>query len=137
MRNSPNYLSGNTYKPQDVKLGSQPRGMDILKDQNVIVTASVNEITIVQDDRKVNSVKVDYEPSSVSCSPRNHVAVGGSADSKVHIYELNGSNLTPLKELSHRGAVTDVSYSPDDNHLVACDANRKVILYKVPEYEVS
>ncbi|XP_044758553.1 actin-interacting protein 1 isoform X2 [Coccinella septempunctata] len=130
-------IEGNTYKPQDVKLGSQPRGMDILTEQNIIVTASVNEITIVQDNRKVNSLKVDYEPSSVSCSPRNHVAIGGTGDSKVHIYELNGTNLTPLKELTHRGAITDVSYSPDDNHLVACDANRKVILYKVPEYELA
>ncbi|XP_045478139.1 actin-interacting protein 1 [Harmonia axyridis] len=130
-------IEGNTYKSQDVKLGSQPRGMDILKEQNIIVTASVNEITVVQDNRKAGSLKVDYEPSSVSCSPRNHVAVGGTGDSKVHIYEINGTNLSPIKELTHRGAVTDVCYSPDDNHLVACDANRKVILYKVPEYELA
>ncbi|KAL3274190.1 hypothetical protein HHI36_015607 [Cryptolaemus montrouzieri] len=130
-------IEGNTYKPQDVKLGSQPRGMDILKEQNIIITASVNEITIVQDNRKVNTVKVDYEPSSVSCSQRGHVAIGGSADSKVHIYEISGNSLTPLKEVTHRGAVTDVAYSPDDNHLVACDSNRKVILYKVPEYELA
>ncbi|KAK9883553.1 hypothetical protein WA026_001732 [Henosepilachna vigintioctopunctata] len=130
-------IEGNTYKPQDVKLASQPRGMDILKEQNIIITASVNEITIVQDNRKVNSLKVDYEPSSVSCSPRGHVAVGGTGDSKVHVYQINGTSLTPLKELDHRGAVTDVSYSPDDEYLVACDSNRKVILYKVPEYELA
>lgn len=61
----------------------------------------------------------------------------GTADNKVHIYELKGSVLTRDLQLTHLGPVTDVSYSPDDKYLVACDANRKVILYSVPEYKVS
>jgi WD40 repeat protein len=81
--------------------------------------------------------KVTYEPSSVSVSPRGHVAVGGAMDNKVHLYELKGTDLAPLQELDHLGAVTDVAYSPDDNYLVACDAHRKVVLYSVPEYKVS
>lgn len=49
----------NTYTKQDVKLASQPRGMDVLKQDNIVVTASVNEITVIQDNRKVSIV--NYE----------------------------------------------------------------------------
>lgn len=55
----------------------------------------------------------------------------------MHIYELKGSTLTRDLQLTHLGPVTDVRYSPDDQYLVACDANRKVILYSVPEYKVN
>ncbi|GJQ82263.1 putative actin-interacting protein 1-like [Trypoxylus dichotomus] len=128
-------IENNTYTKVDVKLGSQPRGMDILKERNLIVTASVNEITVIQDNRKVSSLKVSYEPSSSSVSPRGDVAIGGAMDSKIHIYELKGTELVPKTELNHLGAITDVAYSPDDKYLVASDANRKVILYSVPEYK--
>lgn len=111
--------------------------MDVLKEQNIVVTASVNEITVVKDNRKASTVKVTYEPSSVGVSPRGHVAVGGTVDNKVHLFELQGTELQPLQELDHLGAVTDLAYSPDDNYLVACDAHRKVVLYTVPEYKVS
>lgn len=57
-------------------------------------------------------------------------------DNKVHIYELQGNNLNHIQELDHLGAVTDVSYSPDDNYLVACDAHRKVVLYNTEDYKV-
>lgn len=127
---------GNAYKPQHLKLGSQPRGMDILREQNVVVTASVNEITVSKEGRKLSALKVAYEPTSVACSPRGHVAVGGQADSKVHVYELRDEELSPLLELDHLGAVTDVAYSPDDKYLVACDAHRKVVLYATEEYKV-
>lgn len=64
------------------------------------------------------------------------VAVAGD-DSKVHIYTLAGTTLTPKTEIVHLGPVTDCSYSPDLKYLVACDANRKVILYSVTdEYKV-
>jgi len=55
---------------------------------------------------------------------------------QVYIYELSDTTLTQKTELEHLGPVTDVSYSPDNKYLVACDANRKVILYAVPEYKV-
>lgn len=129
-------IEGNIYRGQDLKLGSQPRGMDILKEENIIITASVNEITIIQNNSKLSTLKVNYEPSSVSVSPRGHVAIGGAADNKVHLYELQGTVLAPLQELDHLGPVIDVSYSPDDNYLVACDGHRKVVLYSVPEYKV-
>lgn len=64
------------------------------------------------------------------------VAVAGD-DSKVHIYSLSGTSLNAKTEIVHLGPVTDCAYSPDRKYLVACDANRKVILYTVDEYKVS
>ncbi|CAH1109792.1 unnamed protein product [Psylliodes chrysocephalus] len=130
-------IEGKAYKPMNLKLGSQPRGMDILKEQNIIVSASVNEITVSKDNQKVSTLKVSYEPTSVACSPKGHVAVGGNMDSKLHIYELQGNDLNQIHELTHLGAVTDVAYSPDDKYLVACDAHRKVVLYSTDEYKLA
>lgn len=64
------------------------------------------------------------------------VAVGGD-DSKVHVYSLSGTTLSPKTEIVHLGPVTDCAYSPDRKYLVACDANRKVILTSAEEYKVS
>lgn len=123
------------YTTLDLKLGSQPRGMDIFKEQDLVVSASVQEIIVSKNGRKESSLKINYEPSSVSVSKAGDVAVGSTSDNLVHIYKLNGSNLEPVTELQHLGPVIDCSYSPDDKYLVACDGNRKVILYAVPEYK--
>lgn len=130
------FFLGNTYTTKSLKLGSQPRGLAVLKEQGIIVTASINEITVSKDNQKLSVLKVGYEPSSVSCSSKGHIAVGGNIDNKVHIYELQGNDLNQIQELDHLGAVTDVSYSPDDNYLVACDAYRKVVLYSTEDYKV-
>lgn len=124
------------YTTLDLKLGSQPRGMDIFKEQDLVVSASVQEIIVSKNGRKESSLKINYEPSSVSVSKAGDVAVGSTSDNLVHIYKLNEYNLEPVTELQHLGPVIDCSYSPDDKYLVACDGNRKVILYAVPEYKV-
>ncbi|XP_028134206.2 actin-interacting protein 1 [Diabrotica virgifera virgifera] len=130
-------VEGNTYKAQSLKLGSQPRGMDILKSENVIITASVNEITVAKDTQKLSTLKVNYEPSSVSCSSNGHIAIGGTVDNKVHVFKLENNNLEPVTELTHLGPVMDVAYSPDDKYLVACDGHRKVVLYETEEYKLA
>ncbi|PNF17233.1 hypothetical protein B7P43_G05228 [Cryptotermes secundus] len=129
-------ISSNNYTSADIKLDSQPRGMDVKDD--TIITASVKEISVLQGGRKVTSLPVAYEPSCVSInSTHPDVAVGGTLDNKIHIYTLLGSNLSPKAELEHLGPITDCSYSPDSQYLVACDANRKVILYKLPDYQLA
>ncbi|KAF6199443.1 hypothetical protein GE061_007469 [Apolygus lucorum] len=54
---------------------------------------------------------------------------------EVHVYNLNGTSLSEKCVCEHLGPVTDCAFSPDGNYLVASDANRKVICYKVPEFE--
>lgn len=130
-------VEGNTYTGVDLKLPCQPRGMDVLKEQNIVVLGCVTEIIVVQDNRKALSLPISYEASCVSINAETQeVAVGGS-DNKVHVYSLNGAQLELKLELEHLGTITDCAYSPDNKFLVACDSNRKVILYDVPDYKVS
>lgn len=80
---------------------------------------------------------IKYEASCVSANSESlDVAVGGD-DNKVHIYTLAENQLNVKTELVHLGAVIDCAYSPDNKYLVACDSNRKVILYTTEEYKVS
>jgi WD repeat-containing protein 1 (actin-interacting protein 1) len=129
-------VEGNTYTGVDLKLPCQPRGMDILKDGNIIVVGCVKELVVVQENRKASSLPISYEASCVSINAETReVAVGGD-DNKIHIYSLNGAQLELKSELEHLGAITDCAYSPDNKYLVACDSNRKVILYECSEYKV-
>lgn len=130
-------MEGNAYTGVDLKLPCQPRGMAILKEVNIAVVGCVKEIVVAQENRKVSSLPINYEASSVSINPTTRdVAVGGD-DNKIHIYTLNGNSQLELKiELEHLGAITDCSYSPDNKYLVACDSNRKVVLYGIEEYKV-
>lgn len=130
-------IADKAYTHVDVKLPSQPRGMDVKGD--IIVAGSVKEVNVLQNNRKVSSFNVNYEPSCVSMSggDETYVAIGGSIDNKVHVYKLSGITLCGDKVCEHLGPVTDCSFSPDGKYLVACDANRKVILYKVPEFELA
>lgn len=130
-------VEGNTYTDVVVKLNCQPRGLDVLREQNIAIVGCQRDITIVQDNKKLFSLPIKYEASSVSINPDTlDVAVGGD-DSKVHVYTLADNKLTAKVDLDHLGAITDVSYSPDNKYLVACDSNRKVILYTTEEYKVS
>lgn len=55
------------------------------------------------------------------------------------MYKFNDSTntLEHAADCDHLGPITDCSFSPDGEYLVASDAHRKVILYKVPEFNVS
>lgn len=120
-----------------MKLNCQPRGLAILREDNLIILACINELTIVQDKAIVFVLPIKYEANCISINPdTREVAVGGD-DQKTHIYNLNTGNTLELKlELDHLGSVTDCTYSPNNKYLVACDSHRKVTVYDVTEYKV-
>jgi len=126
-----------------IKLTSQPKAIAFIpKQKDKLVIAAYSEIILVNlESGKVEfTMPVNFEPSCVSVHPtENHVAVGARKDSKVHVFKVNDSfnSFTPQIELEHRDAITDVAYSPNGAYLAACDANRKVVLYKAPTYELA
>ncbi|KAG6445539.1 actin-interacting protein 1 [Manduca sexta] len=126
------------YTDNAIPLGSQPRAMDHVVDEDITIVATVKELAVIVGGSKKSTTPINYEPSCVSIENNTkHVAVGG-ADNKVHIYTLSGTSLSPGVELAHLGAVTDARYSPDATHLVASDANRKLILYSAAdEYKLA
>lgn len=130
-------VEGNTYTDTVVKLNCQPRGLDVLREQNTVILACQRDITVVKDKKKLFSLPIKYESSCVSVNSESlDVAVGGD-DNKVHVYTLTGDQLNVKAELDHLGAITNVAYSPDKKFLAACDSNRKVIVYTTDEYKVS
>lgn len=129
-------IEGNNYTDVSLKLSCQPRGMDVFKEDNILIVACQKDITVVQDNRKASTLPINFESSSIAANPETkEIAVGGD-DCKIHIYTLNGTQLTPKTELTQLGAITDCAYSPDLKYLVACDSNRKVIMYALPDYQV-
>ncbi|XP_026332249.1 actin-interacting protein 1 [Hyposmocoma kahamanoa] len=126
-----------TYTAESVPLGSQPRGMDYILDDDTTIIATVKELLVIIGDSKQSSLPLKFEPTCVAIDPKSrHVAVGG-ADNKVHLFTLDVRTLTSGVELEHLGAVTDVRFSPDSQYLVACDANRKLILYSTEDYKLA
>ncbi|KAG7175320.1 Actin-interacting protein 1-like, partial [Homarus americanus] len=93
-------------------------------------------ICVIRDDKKVGSFPISWDGLCVAAlkDGGNEVAVGGG-DNLIHVYTLSGNTLTEKTTLEHLGPVTDLSYSPDNGYLVACDANRKVLVYTLPSYE--
>lgn len=126
-----------TYRTDTVKFDSQPRGMACISGDTVLV-AGFNEISVVRGGMKVSSYPIDFEGQCISAHPQeSDIAVGGGKDNKVHIFLLNNCNFSPKTTLEHRGAITDVAYSPDGKYLAASDSNRKVVLYDALTYEPS
>ena len=116
-----------------IKLPSQPRG--IAGRHSTLVVPCEKEIVVIQNGRNTGVLPINFEPSSVSINgDLADVAIAG-ADNKVHIYALHDGDLTQRIELQHSGPVADCAFSPDHQYLVACDANRRVVLYRLPGYE--
>ncbi|XP_058801555.1 actin-interacting protein 1 [Phymastichus coffea] len=130
-------IATNSYENTAIlRLGSQPRGLDIYGD--IVIVAAVKQLIVTKEEKKVSGLPINYDPSCVTINQGNgDVAVGSSSDNKVYIYTLDGTNLTPKTELEHLGGVTGAAYSPDNKYLVACDSNRKVILYVADEYKLA
>ncbi|KAG8195533.1 hypothetical protein JTE90_019521 [Oedothorax gibbosus] len=128
------------YQTESVKFESQPRGICICphgSDKETVLAACINEVCVVQDNKKIGTFPIDFEGTSIAAHPTEaDVAVGGAKDKKVHIFLLNGSNFSEKTTLEHTGAITDVAYSPNGAYLAASDANRKVVLYNALTYEL-
>ncbi|XP_013173534.1 PREDICTED: actin-interacting protein 1 [Papilio xuthus] len=126
-----------TYTESVVTLGSQPRAMDHVIEDDLTVVVTVKELIVLMGNTKQSTLPVSYEPTCVAIDPKlKHIAVGGG-NSRVHIYSLDKRSLLPRSELTHLGTVTSLAYSPNSRYLVAADANRKLILYDVEGYTLA
>ena len=124
----------------EFKLDQQPHGVALTNDGQLLVVACHSSVQVrrVRDGGILCSLPAPYEPSSISVnSSNNDVAVGGTRDSKLHVYAFDGQKLTEKQVASqHREGITDVIYSPDGKYLAAADQNRKIVLYLTENYKV-
>lgn len=118
------------YTGSSVSLGSQPKAITLLEDGVAIVTAK--DICIIRNGAKACSLPISYGGLCIAACG-DELAVGGE-DNLVHIYTLQGSDISEKTTIAHHGQVTDVVYSPNKLYLAACDTHRKVIVYSLPDY---
>ncbi|CAF4485081.1 unnamed protein product, partial [Rotaria sp. Silwood2] len=57
-------------------------------------------------------------------------------DNKAHIFSVNGTTLSPLRELEHRDVVTRLTYSHDGRFLATADNMKNVTCYQLLNFEL-
>lgn len=127
---------GKTYSETQLKLKAQPKDCKDINGSVAVVTQ--NALLIVKKDQIVHEVALKFETACVGTSPKNDtIAVGeGGSGMGVHIFKMTGSDAPEeIKEVKLSGTPTSISFSPDENHMVTTDSNRKVTLFSVPNYE--
>ncbi|XP_063313848.1 WD repeat-containing protein 1 [Pelobates fuscus] len=123
------------YSPQDsIKLDVQPKSLSV-GSGSYTVTVCIGQIVLFKDKKKVFTLdSLDYEPETVAVHKSNGMVAVGGADSKVHLYSIQGNTLKDEgKTLSAKGPVTSLAYSPDGAHLAVSDANKVITVFSVAD----
>ncbi|XP_071949228.1 actin-interacting protein 1-like [Antedon mediterranea] len=108
-----------------------PKGLSCIGDLTVVAT--VNEVTLLRNGKKVFSQPEKCESYSASIHPGKTEVAVGRQDNKVFIYKIEGDTLVKSSELEAKGSVNDVCYSPDGAYLAAVNSNKTVNVHKVDE----
>ncbi|CAF3475568.1 unnamed protein product [Rotaria socialis] len=117
------------------KLPGQPRDIAI-SESNVVFIACGSAICMYREQQGVLVTHpLPYEATSIAVSPQGtQLAVGGK-DNKTHIFNVDGTALTVLREIEQRDSVTRVAYSPDGRFFASADNMKNITLYQLPNYE--
>jgi len=114
-----------------VKMESQPQRVAAGRD-NFAVIACANQVLLMKDDKVLQTLKVNYEPTCAAMSTAlNKVAIGAS-HSKVYLYDIENQQLKEAGSIPTNGNVTDLKFSPDSS-LLAMSTGKKQV--KVVETE--
>lgn len=61
-------------------------------------------VLVLRNGRIASTLNVNFQPTSVAISPNGRTVTVGGKDNKVHVYDLNGDNLSESRALDkHRG----------------------------------
>eukprot|EP01113_Clastostelium_recurvatum_P019475 TRINITY_DN2296_c0_g1_i4.p1 TRINITY_DN2296_c0_g1~~TRINITY_DN2296_c0_g1_i4.p1 ORF type:complete len:628 (-),score=239.85 TRINITY_DN2296_c0_g1_i4:46-1854(-) len=121
-----------------IPLDGQPAGIAVgTKQQDLIVAVTHKALVVIRNGKVVSSKAADFQPSAVALSTdETEVAVGGK-DNKIRLYSLDGGVLTEKKVLEgHRGALTNVQYSPDGQWLASADQNRDIFVWSTATHQI-
>ncbi|XP_069139831.1 actin-interacting protein 1-like [Argopecten irradians] len=122
------------YQSESTKLESQPQAVS--SKSGVTVAACLGQVAVFDGSQKRFVQNVPYEPKSVGLnSTATVVAVAGTKDKTIHIYDLGGGVLTETNKISITGDITDLEFSPDGRYLATSGSDRYVRLYELPEYK--
>ena len=106
---------------------------------DVIIVGTHKGIKIIKDKKVVNSIATDAVACMTIHPDGKTFAVGLKDKPEVHIYEIDGTNITLKEKLTSdvfRDAINAISYSPNGEYLATADVSRYVLLWKVNPYEI-
>lgn len=127
-------VPGNTFVGEAAKLNGQPKGVAAVADKLYVATA--NGIDIFSKNNLVNTVETkDFTPTSISANG-NNVAVGDERN-VVHIYTVEGNNISPKTELTKSLAqISALEFSPSGDLLAAGNSSGKIHVYDTASWEI-
>ncbi|KAG0037844.1 hypothetical protein BGZ82_001702 [Podila clonocystis] len=110
-----------------ISTSALPRGISASDDKTIVV-ATENEIQVIQGGKKVGSIAVGYNATSVAINHQGSTV----ADSKVYVMSLDGTKLSAVHTLNkNRGAISSLSFNPEGTLLAAGDSAGKIFVYDV------
>ena len=134
--------------PQQTLIGhfQEITGVAVSNDpKNPVIVSSSDDGTVRVWDRTTHHERRILRPAgttsnrdtgvrAVACTPpgaRGNLCLSGSADGSARIWDLDGQNDQPLRELSehHHGAITCVAFSPDGLTCVTAGDDHQIRLW--------
>jgi hypothetical protein len=126
---------GENFTDFSAKLQSQPKGIDHADDLTFV--AAVNTVVVLKGNDIAHTEVMSYEPSCLAANAKSrHLVVGegGTSQQTVHVYKYSADgSLDKLKTLTLLGQITCLAYSPNDEHMVVGDSNRRVTVFTVSD----
>lgn len=121
-----------------IDVGNQPKDLSIALLSPELALVSIDTgIILLRGTQVVSTVNLGFPVTACTISPDGTEAIVGGQDSKLHVYSVNGDNLTEDAVLEkHRGAITVIPYSPDVSVFASADVNREAVVWDRASREV-
>lgn len=123
---------------EHVDVGSQPQDLCVALDApEFVLVATTSGVVLLNGLTILSSIELGFSVSASAISPDGKEAILGAQDGKVHIYSISGDTLKEEAVLEkHRGAITDLRYSPDLSMFASADGNREAVVWDRSSREV-
>lgn len=125
----------NEFDAQSLSLPDRdPKGLGIGSD-GLAVIATLQEIIVARDGKRVSAFKPSYEPTCVSFHPSQPEVVIGGTDNKVRVYSVSGDSLNEKTTFETSGEISAAAYSPTGEFL-AVTSGRSICTYESASYQL-
>lgn len=121
------------YRTQFSSTSSVPKGLAAdANGQIYVVTAK--DVQIIASGKKLKSIAINYNPTSLAFSQANaQVAIGGE-DGKIRVLDGSLNEVTTYDK--NRSSITSLAYSPDGSLLAAGESSGKIVVYDAKSGDV-
>ncbi|ORZ01469.1 WD40-repeat-containing domain protein [Syncephalastrum racemosum] len=122
--------SSKSFSGKLTSIGSMP--VSISSRQGVSAVATAESVLILDAEGKklIQHDKLGYSPKSVSLDASGKYVFVGGDDNKIHMYEIQGSELKTLRDMgNHLGYISALAAHPTLNLLAVGDSVGKIFLY--------